>query len=486
MKTTTNKNQEMKSSDIIGLKTLYISLLLFFALAAGNIFAQTVLHSSGSKHYILTGQHTEISTLDQTNFFEYFKKENLINNKAEEKNRLSFASVKKIDVAFNPFSLIALVDSFYFWKWDTLSNGWIFHGKQINSVYDANNNLTGTLFQKWNGNSWENLTQYALTFDVNNNQTSSLIQHWNGSAWENYSKDSLSYDANNNLTNLLYQTWNGSAWENFIKYSYSYDASNNLISRFGQNWYGSAWENNSKYSYSYDANNNLTGTLIQQWNGSAWKNYIKYSYTYDANNNQISSLSPIWNGSAWENNSQSNYTYDASNNQISRLEQHWYGSAWEIWFKNTYTYDANNNKTSGLSQIWNRSSWENTSQTNFTYDANNFRKSFVSKSFSGGIISLTDSAYYYFHVVTTGVNDLMSQNEGIIVYPNPFGNELKISRSGNSDGEVVLYDMLGKEILREKISNQETIINTEKLSSGFYLLKYSEGNKIKNTKLLKF
>ena len=212
MKTTTNKNQEMKSSDIIGLKTLYISLLLFFALAAGNIFAQTVLHSSGSKHYILTGQHTEISTLDQTNFFEYFKKENLINNKAEEKNRLSFASVKKIDVAFNPFSLIALVDSFYFWKWDTLSNGWIFNEKHINSVYDANNN-----------------------------QTSSLIQHWNGSAWENYRKLSLSYDANNNLTNLLYQTWNGSAWENDFKYSYSYDASNNLISRIDQNWNGSAW-----------------------------------------------------------------------------------------------------------------------------------------------------------------------------------------------------------------------------------------------------
>jgi hypothetical protein len=46
--------------------------------------------------------------------------------------------------------------------------------------------------------------------------------------------------------------------------------------------------------------------------------------------------------------------------------------------------------------------------------------------------------------------------------------------------------MVGKEILREKISSEETIINTEKLSSGVYLLNYSDGNKTLNTTLLKF
>ena len=74
MKTTTNKNQEMKPSHLIGGKTLILTLLLFFALTAGNIFAQTVLHSGGSKHYILNEQLTEISTLDQPNFLNTIKK----------------------------------------------------------------------------------------------------------------------------------------------------------------------------------------------------------------------------------------------------------------------------------------------------------------------------------------------------------------------------------------------------------------------------
>ena len=46
--------------------------------------------------------------------------------------------------------------------------------------------------------------------------------------------------------------------------------------------------------------------------------------------------------------------------------------------------------------------------------------------------------------------------------------------------------MLGKVILKEKIYSDETIINTEKLSPGFYLLNYTNGNKAANAKVLKF
>ena len=339
MKTTTNKNLEMKFSHTIGVKTLYISLLLFFTLAAGNIFAQTVIHSGVSKHPNLFGQHYERNSTDKSNLCEDFLPTNTF---AVGNHQPSLPSYKKIDVAFNPLSLIHLYDSIYFWKWDTLSNGWIFNVKIINFVYDVNNNQTSSLTQLWNGSVWENNFLSTYTYDTNNNQTSSLTQGWNGSAWDNYSLD-------------------------------------------------------------------------------------------------------------------------------------------------TYTYDANNNQTSYLSQYWNGSSWYNIFQYTYTYDANNFRKSSVHKFFNSiGTINYADSAYYYFHLVTTGVNDLMSQNEGILVYPNPFGNELKISGSGNGGGEVILFDVLGKEILREKISNEETIINTEKLMSGFYLLNYTNGNKAANTKVLKF
>ena len=41
----------------------------------------------------------------------------------------------------------------------------------------------------------------------------------------------------------------------------------------------------------------------------------------------------------------------------------------------------------------------------------------------------------------------------------------------------MLFDVLGKEILRQKTFSSETKINTEKLLPGFYLLNYKEGNK---------
>ena len=484
MKTTTNKNLEMKFSHTIGVKTLYISLLLFFTLAAGNIFAQTVIHSGVSKHPNLFGQHYERNSTDKSNLCEDFLPTNTF---AVGNHQPSLPSYKKIDVAFNPLSLIHLYDSIYFWKWDTLSNGWIFNVKIINFVYDVNNNQTSSLTQLWNGSAWQNSLLYTYTYDANNNQTSSLSQGWNVSVWKNNFLYTYTYDANNNQTSIFSQEWNGSVWDNEFLYIYTYDANNNQTSYLSQYWNGSTWGNPSLSTYTYDANNNQTSSLYQLWNGSSWENTSQSTYTYDANNNQTSILSQIWNGSAWENYFLSTYTYDANNNQTSYLFQDWNGSIWDNGFQYTYTYDANNNQTSSLSQIWNGSTWDNDFQYTYTYDANNFMQSYVLKFFNSiGTISSADSAYYYFHVVNTGVNDLMSQNEGILVYPNPFGNELKISGSGNGGGEVILFDVLGKEILREKISNEETIINTEKLLPGFYLLNYTDGNKAANIKLLKF
>lgn len=72
----------------------------------------------------------------------------------------------------------------------------------------------------------------------------------------------------------------------------------------------------------------------------------------------------------------------------------------------------------------------------------------------------------------------------LLNYPNPFINELKIGNT-KENGVIVLYDVMGKEILREKTLQGETKLNTSRIASGFYILKYIEENKVKKIKLIK-
>ena len=189
---------------------------------------------------------------------------------AFNKQTLFISPTKKITIQLKAKSLIALMDSVYGWQWDTVPNGWAINPswKDINIVYDANNNLTSGLEQNWNGSAWVNSWQGTLTYDANNNLTSELYQNWNGTTWVNSWQHTYTYDANNNLTSLLGQNWNGT---------------------------GTTWVNSWQHTYTYDVNNNQTSELYQTWNGSAWVNSRQSTYTYDANNFIQSEAYKYWN-----------------------------------------------------------------------------------------------------------------------------------------------------------------------------------------------
>ena len=75
-------------------------------------------------------------------------------------------------------------------------------------------------------------------------------------------------------------------------------------------------------------------------------------------------------------------------------------------------------------------------------------------------------------------------NNSIKVLPNPFSNELLLSGT-NQKGRIELFDLTGKEIMRNNTLENETKLNTENLLPGFYMLKYVEQNKSVNLKLMK-
>src|SRR5207249_1525376 len=67
--------------------------------------------------------------------------------------------------------------------------------------------------------------------------------------------------------------------------------------------------------------------------------------------------------------------------------------------------------------------------------------------------------------VCTSIKELNGKSS-ILVYPNPIINDLIVTGT-KEKGEIVIFDVIGKEIVRQKSTDTQTIINTEKLSTGF-------------------
>ena len=127
---------------------------------------------------------------------------------------------------------------------------------------------------------------------------------------------------------------------------------------------------------------------------------------------------------------------------------------------------------------------------------------------SGGSISYSIGQIDY--ITATGTNGSVSQglqqpfeisilsgqeftqiNVQMIVYPNPaisFVN-LKMDASETLNVETMsyqLFDISGKEIVNKKITDSETQISLENLSSAIYFLKVSESDKtIKTFRIIK-
>jgi len=81
--------------------------------------------------------------------------------------------------------------------------------------------------------------------------------------------------------------------------------------------------------------------------------------------------------------------------------------------------------------------------------------------------------------INTAVNSLSEKNISITLSPNPFHSTstLSILDSRFTKGDLKIYDVMGRLVRQQVISNQATIINRNDLSNGlyFYRLSNSEG-----------
>lgn len=84
----------------------------------------------------------------------------------------------------------------------------------------------------------------------------------------------------------------------------------------------------------------------------------------------------------------------------------------------------------------------------------------------------------------TGIKEPQYSELNILASPNPFSTVLNISNT--EIGEIYLYDITGKIILKQRTAKGNTSLNTENVTPGIYLLHYLDGSNRIYSKVIKF
>ena len=69
----------------------------------------------------------------------------------------------------------------------------------------------------------------------------------------------------------------------------------------------------------------------------------------------------------------------------------------------------------------------------------------------------------------------------VSIYPNPVSDVLNI-RGNTTELSIVIYDILGKQIMRSRILNS---IDISSLNNGIYLIEFSDGKHTTTRKLIR-
>ena len=107
-----------------------------------------------------------------------------------------------------------------------------------------------------------------------------------------------------------------------------------------------------------------------------------------------------------------------------------------------------------------------------------------------GVNKISYSQYYLIPRIAadlgTGVPQYLTEND-VVVYPNPVADQLTVSLRTNAFqvSDLAVYDINGKLILSQPVSDNQIRVNAQQLASGHYFLRLSDGKNSVTTKFVK-
>jgi len=410
-----------------------------------------------------------------------------------------------------------------------VSGVWKNNSKQT-FTHDLFGNETKWIVEIWDSIAWTNYYYQTKLYDVNNNLLTSKLEKWQNGSWLPNTKWTYTYDNNSNKLTELYEPDTSNHMSTKHRFLYTYDTNNNLIVRLFEVFQNNSWDSNEMDTYTYDNNNYLTNYLSMRWgtpfnynrivyindtygnvtssihdfsiDNVNWSDIYKNDYTYDLNNNVLSVLNTSFENNTWINKGKSIYTYNTNDYLLTQINKTWLSGVWVNTFRLIKTYDAADNILTESNGIWYNNIWDDKQRWTYTYDANGnsitgkYEQSYPTGFFHPALIGEDDINVYsnksivdyvsYAHRYSISfksildINNNLSDNNLFRIFPNP-ANEIitiDLNNRGNLQNTTIsIYDMQGKILLKQAISQQQTEFNVSQFARGIYVVKvYNDRN----------
>ncbi|MHB0755907.1 lamin tail domain-containing protein [Polaribacter sp. M15] len=103
----------------------------------------------------------------------------------------------------------------------------------------------------------------------------------------------------------------------------------------------------------------------------------------------------------------------------------------------------------------------------------------------GGTNNATATTPFPIGSFTGTLGTLQNSIEGFATYPNPVtNNQFTITSNSLDTKKVAIFNVIGKKVFTTSVAGTKSIIDVSSISSGLYILKVTEGNKIATSKLV--
>lgn len=302
-------------------------------------------------------------------------------------------------------------------------------------------------------------------------------------------RDSLYYDANGDCVKIKnYQLMDG-IWKYTYYIDYTYDANHNCLSRENYNSFdgGITFDLGGRYEYTYE-NNHITGYVMY----FVGDEFARGTYTYNNEGQPIELIetqNDPWGGTGWSNSAKTTWEYNELGQCTCVNYYYWYYTSWSLSQSDVYEFDEAGNTTSvciySSSIIADRKtyaydydtpieevimpsdpegdySWETFANRPLAY-------AWETADANGNLVYICDYNFGYCEV--QGVNNLISDLQEMLIFPNPTNGIVRISQKNVEKVEVL--DMNGRTVLQQE-QNCNTI-DLSNLSSGLYIMKAYDG-----------
>lgn len=364
-----------------------------------------------------------------------------------------------------------------------------FDWTQWKSVYSYNEQgLWDTeIYSVLENNRWQPSDKSAFVYDENGNCTQELHYKWDAEEWTPYYNQSTYFGATG-LTDSIVTSRFDSVWRDETKKVYTYEGQRVAKLMYYQ-YNGTQWDENSKYEYGYDDEGRLTTQIYSSIRNGQWRVNSKDSLCYENGHctELLNYMRMMWGDGGWMLRGKTVFEYDGDRiNCQTSYSAGWFGGG-EMNFdgKTDFFYDSDGELTSKTTSIYNESDWivrdeysnqfdkekkaAETMGCNAYWDLNSgYFKSSLGETLpityrwleAKVASSTTDTQFTLYY---SDLQDIEEHSEGLKVYVAD-GNLIIESLMPT---DVVVYDLLGRNIARESQATNTSI----SLKPGLYLVK---------------